>query len=129
MARNKTGPLLKYLDQQLSSEALAAERRKQLKRISTIRKRPILVMAADLNNNSSVKADELSIEYRDIICIQNLIKEFEGEAIDVLLETPGRKCRSCGGYCQTFTQSFQNSRFYYSWVGEKRGYHDGDGWQ
>ena len=54
MARNKTGPLLKYLDQQLSSEALAAERRKQLKRISTIRKRPILVMAADLNNNSSV---------------------------------------------------------------------------
>ena len=73
-----------YLNQQMSFEALSNERKEQLKRISIIRGRDVLVFASDV-----AKDCPNSIDYSDIVPFSDQLSTISGDAIDIILETPG----------------------------------------
>jgi ClpP class serine protease len=74
-----------YLDLQLSFEQLAAERKRQLKRIGEIRGRDVLAFAANLQNNRQ----PIAINYSDLLPFQDQIANLSSKRIDIILETPG----------------------------------------
>lgn len=77
-----------YLNQPLASdfEQLTAERKRQLQRISQLRGgRDVLVFAADLNK----EIPPISISYVDILPISDQLSNLNGNALDLILETPG----------------------------------------
>ena len=75
-----------YLDQQLNFQDLTAERKKQLRRISKLRRgRDVLVSAADLNESKA----PISINYNDLLPIRDQLANLRGTALDLILETPG----------------------------------------
>jgi ClpP class serine protease len=76
-----------YLDRFASGNAneLFAERKKQLKRISEIRKRDVLVFAADINK----QIPQIPIDYSDLLPFTDQLSNLKGEKLDLILETPG----------------------------------------
>jgi hypothetical protein len=77
-----------YLNQPLASnfEELTAERKRQLQRISELRGgRDVLVFAADLNKERA----PISIGYVDVLPISDQLSNLRGNALDLILETPG----------------------------------------
>lgn len=80
------GIFTEYLEKNLTFEELNKERKKQLKRISELRGgRDILVYAADLNKNNA----PISIVYDDLLAINDQLSNLSGDALDLILETPG----------------------------------------
>lgn len=73
-----------YIKKNMQFEELSAERKKQLKRISEIRGRDILVYASDLAKNAPI-----SIDYSDILPFSDQLANLTGKDIDIILETPG----------------------------------------
>ena len=74
-----------YLDQQLGFPELTNERKRQLERISQIRGRDVLVFAADLNKAQAA----IAIHYADLLPISDQLANLKGNALDLILETPG----------------------------------------
>ena len=75
-----------YLDRQMSFDDLGLERKRILKKISELRGgRAVLVMAADLNKGNA----QISIDYSDLLPIRDQIANLSGNAVDLILETPG----------------------------------------
>ena len=73
-----------YLDKKFSSAALTRERKKQLRRIAALRHRHVLVIAADVQNRLAVLSTE------DLLAIRDQLSNIDGgDAIDLILETPG----------------------------------------
>ena len=67
-------------------EALTAERKKQLARISQARGgRDVLVVAADLNKDNA----PIAIGYSDLLPISDQLSNLSGSSLDLILETPG----------------------------------------
>lgn len=82
---NAVGVYTEYLDRQMEFQEIAVERQKQLQRISQIRGRDILVIAADLSKNAPT-----AMAYSDLLPIADQLSNLKGShAIDVILETPG----------------------------------------
>jgi hypothetical protein len=79
------GVYSEYLEKNFDFAALVAERKKQLKRIATIRGRDVLVVAADLSKQGA----PISINYSDILPITDQIENLTGKGLDLVLETPG----------------------------------------
>lgn len=78
------GVYSEYLEKQLSFEDLCKERKNQLKRISDIRKRDIIVYAGNINTNAPN-----SIDYSDILPFSDQLSNLSSKNIDIILETPG----------------------------------------
>ena len=97
-----------YLDRRLSGDGLTRERQKQLKRISKIRKRPTLVMAAAITKSGSVST---SIDYDDILPFQDLLEGLSGNAIDVVVETPGGSAEVVEDLVTILRQRFEKVAF------------------
>ncbi len=75
-----------YLQAGMGFAELEAERKTQLARVEEIRGRDVLVYAANL----SVRVQApISIEYADLLPINDQLANLEGEALDLLIETPG----------------------------------------
>jgi len=74
-----------YLDRKLKGPELIEERKMQLRRISEIRQRDVLVFAADLNKNQA----PIAIGYPDLLPITDQLQNLKGNALDFMLETPG----------------------------------------
>ncbi len=80
------GIYTEYLDRQLNSDQLTQERKLQLRRISQLRNnRDVLVIAADLNKGQA----PISIDYSDLLPVNDQLASLNGRAVDVILETPG----------------------------------------
>jgi len=79
------GVYTEYLDKNLKFEDLTAERKKQLKRMSVLRKRDLLVYAADLNKGKA----PTSINYSDLLPVNDQLNNLSGTALDLILESPG----------------------------------------
>ena len=79
------GIYAEYLDRNLAFDELAAERKKQLKRIAAHRKRDVLVFAADLRKGAA----PIGITYEDLLPFLDQLSNLSGAAVDVILETPG----------------------------------------
>lgn len=76
-----------YLDAKMNFQQLTSHRKRQLRTISKIRGgRDILVYAADLTSKAPAS---ISIDYSDILPFQDQLANLKGNAIDVILETPG----------------------------------------
>jgi phage FluMu protein Com len=74
-----------YLEQKKDFNSISAERKRVLKSISSLRgNRDILVMASDLTKN----VNNL-IEYSDLLPFQEQLSNLSGDALDIILETPG----------------------------------------
>jgi hypothetical protein len=79
------GVYSEYLDNLKGFQEITTERKKQLARIASLRKRSsILTIAADLQ-----KRGPISIDYSDILPIADQIDNLSGNEVDVILETPG----------------------------------------
>lgn len=74
-----------YLDQLKEFEQVTAKRKEQLKRISTIRNRDIIVYASDLTKSNA----PTQIDYSDLLPFSDQLSNLKGEAVDVIIETPG----------------------------------------
>lgn len=72
-----------YLDTLKSFEAITIERKKQLQRISDLRKRDVMVIAAAIGKPGT------SIDHSDLIPIADQMDALAGDRLDVILETPG----------------------------------------
>ena len=81
------GIYTEYLDRFRSGnfDELAAERKKQLRRISELRKRDVLVFAADINKS----IPQISIDYSDLLPFTDQLSNLKGDRLDLILETPG----------------------------------------
>ena len=82
----RRGVFSEYLNRRTKGENLDNERKRLLGIISSIRKRPILVMASDLMREANVPT---SIQYTDILPFQELLEGLTGKTVDILIETPG----------------------------------------
>jgi hypothetical protein len=80
------GAYSEYLEQGMGFEDLTSERKKQLKRIRQERDgRDILVYAADLRKFGA----PIAIARDDLLPIQDQLSNLSGDALDLVLETPG----------------------------------------
>ena len=78
------GIYAEYLDKKFSSADLAKERKKQLHRIAELRRRRVLVIAADVQNKLAGLSND------DLLAIRDQLSDIGGgDAIDLILETPG----------------------------------------
>ncbi|HEX3855771.1 MAG TPA: ATP-dependent Clp protease proteolytic subunit [Verrucomicrobiae bacterium] len=78
------GYYTEYLGKRLDFKGIEAERKKQLLQISKLRgNRDVLVYAADLTKPNT------TIDYTDILPIQDQLANLNGTAIDFIIETPG----------------------------------------
>lgn len=76
-----------YLDRKFTDfDDLSRERKLQLQRISTIRGRDVLVIGANLHNPGRAP---IGIAPADILPISDQLGNLHGNAVDVILETPG----------------------------------------
>lgn len=80
------GIYTEYLDRQFNFQDLSAERKRQLCRISELREgRDVLVLAADLNKGQV----PISINYSDLLPINDQLANLSGKALDLIVESPG----------------------------------------
>jgi ClpP class serine protease len=80
------GVLSDYIAQGLTFDQITAERKVQLNAISTARgHRDILVYAADMMKQGA----PTGLDYSDLAPIADQLANLSGQAIDVILETPG----------------------------------------
>ena len=78
------GIYAEYLDKGFSSNGLNRERKKQLRRVAQLRHRHVLVIAADVQNRLAVLSND------DLLAIRDQLSNIDGgDAIDLILETPG----------------------------------------
>lgn len=73
-----------YLEGNMDYPQITAERKKQLKRISTIRDRDILVYSSDFTKNAPTQ-----IDYSDLLPFSDQLSNLKKDSIDIILETPG----------------------------------------
>lgn len=66
-------------------DELTEERKTQLKRISQLRDRDVLVFAADINKGTA----QISIDYSDMLPFTDQLSNLKGRRLDLILETPG----------------------------------------
>lgn len=82
------GAYSEYLSKQhWSYPELQAERKKQLQRIATLRDRDVLVIAAD-QSKAGLNAP-ISMDYSDILPVEDQLSVLTGKKLDVIIETPG----------------------------------------
>ncbi len=75
-----------YLQRGMSFAELETERKAQLRRIEEIRGRDVLAYAANLSVRMPAP---ISIEYADLLPINDQLANLHGDALDLLIETPG----------------------------------------
>ena len=75
------GIYTEYLDRNLSFADLTAERKRQLRRISELRDRDIIVIAADLNKGNA----PISIGYVDLLPFSDQLSNLKRDKLDLIL--------------------------------------------
>jgi len=82
------GAYSEYLNRGWTAPDLEGERKLQLKRISQLREgRDILVIASDLTK--ALPNISTALDYSDILPVQDQLSALRGNAVDIILETPG----------------------------------------
>ena len=81
------GRYAEYLTNLTKPEDVTIERKKMLCKISEIREgRDILVISSDITKANMAP---IGIDYSDLLATQDQLENMTGDAIDVILETPG----------------------------------------
>lgn len=75
-----------FLERNFSFEEINRERKYYLQKISELRgNRDILVFASDINKGHA----PISIDYEDLLAINDQVSNLSGRELDIILETPG----------------------------------------
>ncbi|MGI9229297.1 MAG: SDH family Clp fold serine proteinase [Gammaproteobacteria bacterium] len=98
------GYYTEYLDQQLNFEQLSKLRKKQLQIISKLRKRDVLVYAADHNKAQA----PISISYEDLVPLNDQISNLKQDDLDFIIETPGGIGEIAESIIRTLRERFGN---------------------
>jgi len=97
------GLYAEYLDRNFDMAELNAERKTQLKRISELRNRPILVYASSLSKQAPI-----SIIYDDRLPFFDQLSGISGDSIDLILETPGGQAEVVEDLVETIRSRFSS---------------------
>lgn len=81
------GVYSEYLDKLHDFQSMSAERKKQMQRIAKLRGRAILTIASDMGPDKANAP--VGIDYTDLLPVADQLDVLSGNAIDVILETPG----------------------------------------
>jgi len=84
----RMGYYTEYLDRHFTAQQLGEERKRQLKKISELRNRDVLVFAADIDKANTPPA-LLSIGYSDLVPFHDQLSNLSGSKLDFVLETGG----------------------------------------
>lgn len=99
------GAYSEYLNRGMSFQDLSGERKNQLSLISKARGgRDILVYAADLNSRKA----PISIDYTDLLPIKDQLANLKGNAVDLILETPGGSGEVAEDIVELLREQFKN---------------------
>ncbi|MGR5869554.1 SDH family Clp fold serine proteinase [Bacillus pacificus] len=80
------GIFMDFLERNFSFEEINRERKYYLQKISELRgNRDILVFASDINKGHA----PISIDYEDLLAINDQVSNLSGSELDIILETPG----------------------------------------
>lgn len=79
------GVYSEYINKRLTFEQISTERKNQLKRISKIRNRDILVYASDFNKGNA----PVSILPADLLPFKDQLSYIKTNEVDIIIETPG----------------------------------------
>lgn len=79
------GVYSEYINNRLTFDQISAERKNQLKRISQIRKRDIIVYASDFSKGSA----PISILPADLLPFKDQLSYIKTNDVDIIIETPG----------------------------------------
>jgi len=101
------GYFTEYINKKMSLPDLDAERKKQLRKISEIRKRPILVFASALNKIEF----PISISYDDKLPFMDQLNSINGIKIDIIIETPGGSGETVDDLVRTIRDRFEKVGF------------------
>ena len=93
-----------YLDKRWDIRQIHNERKKQLKKISEIRKRDTFVVAANLSSPSKVP---ISIDYTDILPLKDQLETLNQTSADLILETPGGILESAEDIVRLIREKFK----------------------
>lgn len=78
-----------YLNTLTDFQSITAERKRHLRRISEIRQRCILTIASDMSGRPDKGNAPVGIDYTDRLAVADQLDVLSGDAVDVVLETPG----------------------------------------
>ena len=84
--RKAMGIYSEYLEKKMAFQDLTSNRKLQLKQVSALRKRDILVYACDASKGGRAP---IGIEYDDLLPISDQLGNLSGSGLDVILETVG----------------------------------------
>jgi DNA-directed RNA polymerase subunit RPC12/RpoP len=101
------GYFTEYINRRLSIEDLEQERKSQLRKISEIRKRPILTYSSALSKLDA----PISISYEDKLPFMDQLSTIEGTEIDIILETPGGSGEIVDDLVRTLRSRFEKVGF------------------
>lgn len=79
------GVYSEYINQRLTFDQISNERKNQLKKISSLRKREILVYASDFNKGNA----PISIIPADFLPFKDQLSYIKTKEVDIIIETPG----------------------------------------
>jgi len=79
------GIYTEYINQRLTFDQISSERKNQLKRISSIRKRDTIVYACDANKGNA----PVSILPPDLLPFKDQLSYIKTNEVDIIIETPG----------------------------------------
>jgi hypothetical protein len=82
------GIYTEYINRRLTFDQITVRRKNQLKRISHLRKREIIVYASDSNKGTA----PISILPPDLLPFKDQLDYVKTNEIDIILETPGENC-------------------------------------
>ena len=101
------GIFTEYLNKKFDVNQLTDERKKQLKKISQIRGRDIFVYAADVQKGDM----PITIAYSDLVPILDQMQYLKGNALDVILETPGGSGEAAEDIINIFRDKYDDVSF------------------
>jgi hypothetical protein len=101
------GVFSQYLETLKGIDDIHAERINQIKRIEEIRKRDVLTIASDLSGNPGY----IGIDYTDLLPVSDQLENLSGEAIDVILETPGGLAERAEDIVDMIRHKYKNVAF------------------
>lgn len=97
------GIYVDYLESGFDMPALNAERKKQLKRISDLRGRPILVYASSFSKTAPIE-----INFNDRLPFLDQLSGIDGDSMDLILETPGGQAEVVEDMVKTVRSRFSS---------------------
>jgi phage FluMu protein Com len=105
------GVYSEYLETLAGYSSIVAERKKQLQRIMDKRKRSILAIASDLSGRPDKANAPIGIDYTDLLAVADQIDSLSGEAVDVVLETPGGLAERAEDIVRMIRNKFESVAF------------------